>query len=247
MSYWGLLGVFTRVAKLLLRKVVSATREGTSLTGLAFQPTCVLGEPVDGAGSLPSMADITDMHDIESPAPGIMSPSMAFELSAAGITDISRQSRKSTIAIDSISGSSSFGVYVAVVQIPDTVAQIASTRRNPTVLVMSGADDPATLQFIALGKATATIYDDLTKPAREAYQGDVFYLHSRQRDLLLMASIGDWCRINDFIADCQDAEPEATGTRSKTPRTLKAAVFIGLVGHANLCGHLRRVGSIGLQ
>jgi F-type H+-transporting ATPase subunit alpha len=76
-----------------------------------------------------------------------------------------------------------------------------------TVLVMSGADEPATLQFVApftgaavaeyfmyQGRATATIYDDLSKhaqgyremclllrrpPGREAYPGDVFYLHAR--------------------------------------------------------------------
>jgi F-type H+-transporting ATPase subunit alpha len=89
-----------------------------------------------------------------------------------------------------------------------------------TVIVAASANDPATLQYIAPytgaaiaeyfmydGKATLVIYDDLTKqaqayremslllrrpPGREAYPGDVFYLHSRllERSAKLSDALG---------------------------------------------------------
>nr|QCI06112.1 ATP synthase CF1 subunit alpha [Dicranema revolutum] len=89
-----------------------------------------------------------------------------------------------------------------------------------TIIVAANADDPATLQYIApytgaslaeyfmyKGQATLVIYDDLTKqaqayrqmslllrrpPGREAYPGDVFYLHSRllERAAKLNTSLG---------------------------------------------------------
>jgi F-type H+-transporting ATPase subunit alpha len=76
-----------------------------------------------------------------------------------------------------------------------------------TIIVAANANDPATLQYLApytgaslaeyfmyKGKSTLVVYDDLSKhaqayrqmslllrrpPGREAYPGDVFYLHSR--------------------------------------------------------------------
>ena len=89
-----------------------------------------------------------------------------------------------------------------------------------TVIVAANASDPATLQYLApytgasiaeyfmyKGRATLVIYDDLTKqaqayrqmslllrrpPGREAFPGDVFYLHSRllERAAKLNGSMG---------------------------------------------------------
>jgi F-type H+/Na+-transporting ATPase subunit alpha len=89
-----------------------------------------------------------------------------------------------------------------------------------TIIVSANANDPATLQYIApytgaalaeyfmyKGKHTLIIYDDLTKqaqayrqmslllrrpPGREAYPGDVFYLHSRllERAAKLSSKLG---------------------------------------------------------
>jgi len=92
-----------------------------------------------------------------------------------------------------------------VAQVIDTLTEKGAMEY--TVIVASNANDPATLQYISpytgasiaeyfmyKGKATLVIYDDLSKqaqayrqlsllmrrpPGREAYPGDVFYLHSR--------------------------------------------------------------------
>jgi len=90
-----------------------------------------------------------------------------------------------------------------------------------TIVVAAQANDPATLQWLApytgatlaeyfmyKGKATLVIYDDLSKhaqayrqmslllrrpPGREAYPGDVFYLHSRllERAAKLSSELGE--------------------------------------------------------
>lgn len=90
-----------------------------------------------------------------------------------------------------------------------------------TIVVAAQANEPATLQYLApytgatlaesfmyKGKATLVIYDDLSKqavayrqmslllrrpPGREAYPGDVFYLHSRllERAAKLSTELGE--------------------------------------------------------
>ena len=103
-----------------------------------------------------------------------------------------------------------------------------------TIIVAANADDPATLQYIAPytgaalaeyfmynGKATLAIYDDLTKqasayrqmslllrrpPGREAYPGDVFYLHSRllERASKVISEQGIASQMNDLPASLKD-------------------------------------------
>jgi F-type H+/Na+-transporting ATPase subunit alpha len=99
-------------------------------------------------------------------------------------------------------------IYVAVGQKRSTVAQVVKTLEDNgamdySVVVAATASDPAPMQYIAPYAGCAIgeyfrhalcIYDDLSKhaaayreislllrrpPGREAYPGDVFYLHSR--------------------------------------------------------------------
>src|SRR6476661_4974705 len=99
-------------------------------------------------------------------------------------------------------------IYVAIGQKLSTVANTVAVLEQYgameyTIVVVAGAEDPAPLQYLApySGVAMAEevkdalcIYDDLSKhawayremalllrrpPGREAYPGDVFYLHSR--------------------------------------------------------------------
>jgi F-type H+-transporting ATPase subunit alpha len=108
-----------------------------------------------------------------------------------------------------------------------------------TIVVSAGASDPAPLQYIApyagcamaeyfmyaQGKATLCVYDDLSKqaqsyrqlslllrrpPGREAYPGDVFYLHSR----LLERSV----KLRDEYAIVPADTPETSTDRSRARR-----------------------------
>jgi F-type H+-transporting ATPase subunit alpha len=116
-----------------------------------------------------------------------------------------RSTGKSAIALDTIiaqKGGDLICIYVAVGQKSSKVAQVAAT-----VIVAANASDPAPLQYMApyagcaigeeimwQGKDALVIYDDLFKhawayrqmslllrrpPGREAFPGDIFYLHSR--------------------------------------------------------------------
>jgi F-type H+/Na+-transporting ATPase subunit alpha len=108
-----------------------------------------------------------------------------------------------------------------------------------TTVVLAGAADPAPLQYIApyagcamaeyfmwKGQATLCVYDDLTKqaaayrqlslllrrpPGREAYPGDVFYLHSRllERAVKLSSDKGGGSLTALPIIETQEGEVSA--------------------------------------
>jgi F-type H+/Na+-transporting ATPase subunit alpha len=119
-----------------------------------------------------------------------------------------RGTGKTAIAIDTIINQKGQGVvcvYVAIGQKASTVASVVEKLRQAgamdyTIVVVAAASDPAPMQYIAPytgydeGQATLCVYDDLSKqaaayrqlslvlrrpPGREAFPGDVFYLHSR--------------------------------------------------------------------
>src|SRR5215212_5078012 len=105
-------------------------------------------------------------------------------------------------------GGDLFCIYVAIGQKDSKVAQLeAAGAMEHTIIVVAGASESAALQYLAPyagcamgeefmenGEDALIVYDDLSKhawayremslllrrpPGREAYPGDVFYLHSR--------------------------------------------------------------------
>src|SRR5437016_967228 len=186
-----------------------------------------LGQPIDGKGPV----NAREKDVIEKVAPGVMWRQSVAQPVQTGLKSIDamvpigrgqreliigdRQTGKTAVAIDTIinqKGKDLICIYVAIGQKESSVAKIVATLEehgamDHTIVVIAGASDPATLQYIAPfagcamgeffrdnGKDALMVYDDLTKhawayrqvslltrrpPGREAYPGDVFYLHSR--------------------------------------------------------------------
>jgi F-type H+-transporting ATPase subunit alpha len=203
---------------------ISETPAGPELIGRVVDP---LGRPLDGKG--PINAKVAKRMDVV--APGVIARQNVDTPVATGIKSIDamfpigrgqreliigdRQTGKTAIAIDTIinqKGKDLICIYVAIGQKESSVAKIVSTLEEHgamehTIVVIAGASDSATLQYLAPfggcamgeyfrdeGKDALVVYDDLTKhawayrqvsllvrrpPGREAYPGDVFYLHSR--------------------------------------------------------------------
>ncbi len=186
-----------------------------------------LGRPLDGKGRIET--DRTRRIDVV--APGVIKRKNVDTPLQTGIKVVDsvtpigrgqreliigdRQTGKTALAIDTIINQKGQGVtciYVAIGQKESSVAKIVATfeehgAMEHTIVVVAGASDPATMQYLApyagcamgehfrdAGKDALCVYDDLTKhawayrevsllarrpPGREAYPGDVFYLHSR--------------------------------------------------------------------
>jgi F-type H+-transporting ATPase subunit alpha len=197
---------------------------GEALLGRVVDP---LGRPLDGKGAI----DTKERREIDVVAPGVITRQNVDTPVQTGIKSIDsmfpigrgqreliigdRQTGKTAVAIDTIinqKGKDLFCIYVAIGQKESSVAKIVSTLEENgamehSIVVVAGAADPATLQYIApfagcamgeyfrdRGRDALVVYDDLTKhawayrqvsllvrrpPGREAYPGDVFYLHSR--------------------------------------------------------------------
>jgi F-type H+/Na+-transporting ATPase subunit alpha len=197
---------------------------GNEMVGRVVDP---LGEPLDGKGAIGAKASrrmdvvapgVIERQNVDTPvATGIKSIDAMFPIGRGQRELIigDRQTGKTAVAIDAIinqKGKDLVCIYVAIGQKESSVAKIVSTLEEHgamehTIVVIAGASDPATLQYLAPfagcamgeyfrdeGRDALIVYDDLTKhawsyrqvsllvrrpPGREAYPGDVFYLHSR--------------------------------------------------------------------
>jgi F-type H+-transporting ATPase subunit alpha len=167
---------------------------GPELVGRVIDP---LGRPLDGKGEIKAKST----RAIESQAPGVIARKSVHEPLATGITAIDamvpigrgqreliigdRQTGKTAVAIDTIINQARrktdiISIYVAIGQKNSTVARLIDRLKR------EGFRDNKQHALI--------VYDDLSKhatayrqmslllrrpPGREAYPGDVFYLHSR--------------------------------------------------------------------
>merc|ERR1712078_962086 len=161
-----------------------------------------LANPIDGKGDISS----NETRLIESLAPGIISRRSVYEPLQTGKTAVATDTILNQKGKDVVCVYVAIGQKAATVaQIVNTLEEAGSM--DYTIIVAANADAPATLQYLASytgatlaeyfmynGKHTLVIYDDLSKqaqayrqmslllrrpPGREAYPGDVFYLHSR--------------------------------------------------------------------
>jgi F-type H+-transporting ATPase subunit alpha len=203
---------------------IASVPVGDALIGRVVNP---LGLPIDGHGAIQSETflpvdriapGVVERKDVDTPVVTGIKSIDAMTPIGRGQRELiigDRQTGKTAIAIDAIinqKGKDLICIYVAIGQKRASVARTVATLEahgamEHTLVVVSAADEPAALQYVApyagtamgeyfaeSGRDALIVYDDLTKhawayrqvslllrrpPGREAYPGDVFYLHSR--------------------------------------------------------------------
>src|ERR687891_556135 len=173
---------------------------GEELLGRIVDP---LGNPLDGKGDI----NTSETRPAEFKAPGVVQRQPVKEPMQTGLKaidsmiPIGNNRDKDLICVYVAIGQR----MSTVVQVAQTLEEHGALEN--TIIVAAPADEAAPIKFIApyagcamaehflyAGRAALCVYDDLTKhayayrqmslllrrpPGREAYPGDVFYLHSR--------------------------------------------------------------------
>src|SRR6266568_2692582 len=160
-----------------------------------------LGNAVDDRG--PIMTE--DFNPVERIAPGVVDRQPVKEPLQTGLKAIDSMVPIGRGQRELIIGDRQTGKTATVAQVVKTLQDFGAM--DYTIVVKATASDPAAMQYLApysgvamgeffrdRGQHALTIYDDLSKqaaayreislllrrpPGREAYPGDVFYLHSR--------------------------------------------------------------------
>ncbi|PHT94398.1 ATP synthase subunit alpha, chloroplastic [Capsicum annuum] len=195
-----------------------------------------LAKPIDGRGEISA----SEFRLIESATPGIISRRSVYEPLQTGLIAIDSmipigRGQRELIIGDRQTGKTA----VATDTILNQQCQNERGAMEYTIVVAEKVDSPATLQYLApyTGAAlaeyfmyrerhTLIIYDDLSKqakayrqmsfllrrpPSREAYPGDVFYLHSRllERAAKLSSSLGEGSMTALPIVETQSGDVSA--------------------------------------
>jgi F-type H+-transporting ATPase subunit alpha len=222
-----ILGEYSEISEGMLVRATGRIASVPVGVGMVSRVVNALGIPIDGKGPIKS----NSFRPIERIAPGVVERKDVDTPVQTGLKAIDsmiplgrgqreliigdRQTGKTALALDTIinqKGEDLYCIYVAIGQKKAAIARTVATLErygamDYTTVVVSSADEPAALQYIApyagcaigeefmeTGHDALCIYDDLSKhawayrqvslllrrpPGREAYPGDVFYLHSR--------------------------------------------------------------------